>query len=305
MKPELGPDATGLGWGFQYALVDTTGKQNLADLRSLQDWYLRYHLAAVPGVAEVASLGGFVQSGYQVNVDPERLQASHIPISKVISAVRAGNNDVGGRLIELGGREFMVRGRGYIKTPGDLEKIALGVSGSGVPIMVGDIGTVVLGPELRRGVSDLDGKGEVVCGIVVMRFGEDALGVINRIKAKLKDIEGGLPPGVKIVTAYDRSELILGTVANMKRTLYEELAVVAVVIAIFLWHFPSAIIPILTIPIAVVATFVPMRLSGMTANAMSLGGLAIAVGAMVDAGIVVVEQTHKKLEQWQRGDRPW
>jgi Cu(I)/Ag(I) efflux system membrane protein CusA/SilA len=302
VNTELGPDATGVGWVYQYALVDTTGKRNLAELRSLQDWYLRYYLQAVPGVAEVAPLGGFVRQ-YQVNVDPTRLQAYNIPIGKVVSAVREGNNDVGGRLVEFTGREYMVRGRGYAKSTADLQNVVLANSPSGVPVTVRDIGNVTLGPDLRRGVSDLDGWGEVVSGIIVMRQGENALRVIDRVKAKIKEIEPGLPPGVKLVTAYDRSELILASIDNLKRTLIEELAVVALIILIFLWHVPSAAIPIITIPVAVMISFIPMRMMGMTANIMSLGGIAIAIGAMVDAAIVVVEQTHKKLEEWQRTGR--
>jgi Cu(I)/Ag(I) efflux system membrane protein CusA/SilA len=302
VNTELGPDVTGVGWVYQYALVDTTGKRNLAELRSLQDWYLRYYLQAVPGVAEVAPLGGFVRQ-YQVNVDPTRLQAYNIPIGKVVSAVREGNNDVGGRLVEFTGREYMVRGRGYAKSTADLQNVVLANSPSGVPVTVRDIGNVTLGPDLRRGVSDLDGWGEVVSGIIVMRQGENALRVIDRVKAKIKEIEPGLPPGVKLVTAYDRSELILASIDNLKRTLIEELAVVALIILIFLWHVPSAAIPIITIPVAVMISFIPMRMMGMTANIMSLGGIAIAIGAMVDAAIVVVEQTHKKLEEWQRTGR--
>ena len=302
VNTELGPDATGVGWVFQYALVDTTGTRNLAELRSLQDWYLRYYLQAVPGVAEVAPLGGFVRQ-YQINLDPGRLQAFNIPISKVISAVREGNNDVGGRLVEFTGREYMVRGRGYAKSTTDLEKVVLATSPSGVPVTVRDVGNVVLGPDLRRGVADLDGQGEVVSGIIVMRQGENALKVIDRVKAKIKEIEPGLPPGVKLVTAYDRSELILASIDNLKHTLIEELVVVSLIILIFLWHIPSAIIPIITIPVAVLISFIPMRMMGMTSNIMSLGGIAIAVGAMVDAAIVVVEQTHKKLEEWQRTGR--
>ena len=294
VKTELGPDATGVGWVFQYALVDTAG-HNLAELRSVQDWYLRYHLQAVPGVAEVAPLGGFVRQ-YQVNVDPNRLAAYGVPISKVVSAVRGSNNDVGGRLVEFTGREYMVRGRGYLQSTADLERIVLATSPSGVPITVRDVGSVTLGPDMRRGVADLDGKGEVVSGIVIMRQGENALSVIERVKAKIKEIEPGLPAGVKIVTAYDRSELILASIDNLKHTLLEELIVVAIVILIFLWHFPSALIPIVTIPVAVIIAFLPMRLMGISSNIMSLGGIAIAVGAMVDAAIVVVEQTHKKLE---------
>jgi Cu(I)/Ag(I) efflux system membrane protein CusA/SilA len=303
VKTEMGPDATGVGWVFQYALV--SGTRNLAELRSTQDWFLRYQLQAVPGVAEVAPLGGFVRQ-YQVNVDPNRLAAYGIPISKVVSAVRGGNNDVGGRLVELTGREYMVRGRGYARSTDDLANIALSTSANGVPILVRDVGSVTLGPDIRRGVADLDGKGEVVSGIVVIRQGENALRVIERVKAKLKEIEPGLPKDVKIVTAYDRSELILASIDNLKHTLLEELLVVALVIMIFLWHVPSAAIPILTIPVAVMISFVPMRLMGMSSNIMSLGGIAIAVGAMVDAAIVVVEQTHKKLEHaspsWTVGD---
>ena len=303
VRTEMGPDATGVGWVYQYALVSHT--HNLADLRSTQDWFLRYQLQAVPGVAEVAPLGGFVRQ-YQVNVDPNRLAAYGIPISKVVAAVRSGNNDVGGRLVELTGREYMVRGRGYARSTGDLANIVLAASPNGVPVLVRDVGTVTLGPDIRRGIADLDGQGEVVSGIVVMRQSENALRVIERVKAKLKEIEPGLPKDVKLVTAYDRSELILASIDNLKHTLLEELLVVAAVILIFLWHVPSAVIPILTIPIAVTIAFVPMRLMGMSSNIMSLGGIAIAIGAMVDASIVVVEQTHKKLEgaspNWTAGD---
>ncbi|MCL5745804.1 MAG: CusA/CzcA family heavy metal efflux RND transporter, partial [Acidobacteria bacterium] len=302
VKTELGPDATGIGWIFQYALIDTTGKQSLADLRSYQDWYLRYYLKSVPGVAEVAPLGGFVRQ-YQVNVDPNKLQAYNIPISKVVEAVRSGNNDVGGRLVEYSGAEYMVRGRGYAQSTEDIGKIVLTASASGVPIRVMDVGDVTLGPDIRRGVADWNGTGDTVAGIVVMRQGENALQVIDRVKQKLHDIEPGLPPGVKIVTAYDRSELILRSIENLKHTLTEELIIVAIVILIFLWHIPSAIIPIVTIPVAVIISFIPMKAMGLTSNIMSLGGIAIAVGAMVDAAIVVVEQTHKKLEEWERTGR--
>ena len=302
VKTELGPDATGIGWVFEYALIDTTGKQSLADLRSYQDWYLRYYLKSVPGVAEVAPLGGFVRQ-YQVNVDPNKLQSFNIPISKVVDAVRSGNNDVGGRLVEFSGAEYMVRGRGYAQSTGDLGKIVLAKTPSGVPIRVSDVGEVTLGPDIRRGVADWNGTGETVAGIVIMRQGENALQVIERVKQKLKDIEGGLPPGVKVVSAYDRSELILRSIENLKHTLTEELIIVAIVIMIFLWHIPSATIPIITIPVAVIISFIPMKMMGLTSNIMSLGGIAIAVGAMVDAAIVVVEQTHKKLEEWERTGR--
>ena len=302
VRTELGPDATGLGWVFQYALVDRTGRRSLAELRSLQDWYLRYHLQAVPGVSEVAPLGGFVRQ-YQVNVDPVRLQAYNIPIASVVDAVRAGNNDVGGRLVEFSGAEYMVRGRGYAQSTSDIGDIVVATSQNHVPIRVRDIGQVVLGPDLRRGVADLDGKGEAVSGIVVMRQGENALQVIERVKEKLKEIQPGLPAGVEIVTAYDRSDLILRSIDNLKKTLTEELIVVSLVILVFLWHIPSAIIPVITIPIAIIISFIPMQGMGLTTNIMSLGGVAIAIGAMVDAAIVVVEQTHKRLEEWERTGR--
>ncbi len=302
VRTELGPDATGIGWVFQYVLTDTTGKHDLAQLRSVQDWLLRYQLQSVPGVAEVAPLGGFVRQ-YQVNVDPVKLQAYGVSIEKVVEAVRAGNNDVGGRLLELSGAEYMVRGRGYAQSQQDLGGIVLANSPDGVPVRVRDVGRVELGPDIRRGVADLNGKGDAVSGIVVMRQGENALAVIDRVKAKLREIQPGLPAGVKVVPVYDRSDLILRSIDNLKHTLIEELVIVSIVILIFLWHFPSAIIPVLTIPIAIVIAFIPMRLMGVTANIMSLGGIAIAVGAMVDAAIVVVEQTHKKLEEWQRNGR--
>ena len=296
---ELGPDATGVGWVFQYALVDKTGKRSLAELRSVQDWFLRYQLSAVPGVAEVAPLGGFVRQ-YQVNVDPNRLQTYNIPIMKVVEAVRNGNNDVGGRLVEFSGAEYMVRGRGYAKSVDDIGNIVLATSPSGVPVRVWDVGDVVLGPDIRRGIADLNGEGDVVSGIVIMRQGQNALDVIDRVKAKLKEIEPGLPPGVKIVSTYDRSDLILRSIENLKGTLIEEITIVSLIILIFLWHIPSAIIPVFTIPIAIVIAFIPMKAMGLTSNIMSLGGIAIAIGAMVDAAIVVVEQTHKKLEEWER-----
>jgi Cu(I)/Ag(I) efflux system membrane protein CusA/SilA len=302
VRSEIGPDATGVGWVFQYALIDTTGKRSLAELRSIQDWFLRYQLQAVPGVAEVAPLGGFVRQ-YQVNVDPNKLQAYNIPIAKVVDAVRSGNNDVGGRLVEMSGAEYMVRGRGYAKTPEDIGNIALLSSASGTAVRVRDVGRVELGPDLRRGIADWNGQGDTVTGIIVARQGENALDVIARVKAKLHDLEPGLPAGVKIVSAYDRSELILRSIDNLKHTLIEEMIIVSIVIMIFLWHFPSAIIPVFTIPISIVIAFIPMKMMGLSSNIMSLGGIAIAVGAMVDAAIVVVEQTHKKLEEWERNGR--
>ena len=301
-KTELGPDATGLGWIFQYALVDRTGKHSLAELRSCQDWYMRYYLKSVPGVSEVAPLGGFGRQ-YQVNVDPNRLLNYGIPITRVVDVIRGGNNDVGGKLVEFGGTEYMVRGQGYIKSIADIENLAVSVSDNGTPIHIKDIGDVVLGPEYRRGVSDLDGEGEVVSGIVVMRQGQNALDVINRVKTKIKEIEPGLPEGVKVVPIYDRSGLIEHSIDTLKSTLIEVVITVSLVILLFLWHIPSAIIPIITIPVAVLIAFIPFRMTGLTANIMSLGGIIIAIGAMVDAGIVVVEQTHKKLELWDRDGR--
>jgi copper/silver efflux system protein len=302
VKTELGPDATGVGWVFQYALVDQSGKHSLAELRSLQDWFLSYQLKSVPGVAEVAPLGGFVRQ-YQVNVDPNRLQSYKIPIMKVVEAVRNGNSDVGGRLVEFSGTEYMVRGRGYAKSVDDIGNIVLLSTEAGVPVRVKDVGNVVLGPDIRRGIADWNGEGDVVSGIVVMRQGENALDVIERAKAKIKDLQPGLPQGVKIITAYDRSDLILRSIENLKGTLTEEMVFVALVIFIFLWHIPSAIIPVFTIPIAIIISFIPMRMMGVSANIMSLGGIAIAIGAMVDAAIVVVEQTHKHLEEWDRTGR--
>jgi Cu(I)/Ag(I) efflux system membrane protein CusA/SilA len=302
VKTELGPDATGLGWIYQYVLVDKSGTQSLADLRSYQHWYLRYYLKSVPGVAEVASLGGFGRQ-YQVNLDPNRLQAYGIPISRVVEAVRGSNSETGGRLLEFGGTEYMVRGRGYARSIRDFEDTVLTASENGIPIRIKDVGQVVLGPDLRRGVADLDGTGEAVSGIVVMRHGENALNVIERIKARIRDIEPGLPAGVRIVPIYDRSELIQRAIENLKSTLLEVTFTVVLVIFIFLWHPPSAMIPVITIPVAVLLSFLPFRLLGINANIMSLGGIAIAVGAMVDAAIVVVEQTHKGLEEWELGAR--
>src|SRR5512147_2404547 len=242
VRTELGPDALGLGWVFQYALVDESGRHSLADLRSYQDWYLRYYLKAVPGVAEVASVGGYVKQ-YQVNVDPNRLRAYGIPIQKVVEAVRGGNEEVGGRLIEFGGTEYMVRGRGYAQSVEDFEDIVVAGGDTGSPIRVRDLGEVVLGPDLRRGVADLDGRGEVVSGIVVMRQKQNALEVIDRVKAKLREIEPGLPEGVRVVTAYDRSDLIRRAIDTLSWTIVEIILTISVIILLFLWHVPSAIIP--------------------------------------------------------------
>ncbi len=302
VTPTLGPDATGVGWVFQYALVDKSGKHDLAQLRSLQDWYLRYQIGAVEGVAEVASLGGFVRQ-YQVNLDPNKLSAYRLPVKTVADAIRMSNNDVGGRSIELSGAEYMVRGRGYIKSIKDIEMIAVG-GDRGTPILVRDIGQVALGPDMRRGIAELNGEGEVVSGVVVMRYGENALNLIERVKKKITEIEPSLPPGVKIVTAYDRSDLILKSIATLKEKLIEEIVIVSVVIIVFLFHLPSALVVIITLPIAILGSFIAMHFLNLTTNIMSLGGIAIAIGAMVDAAIIMVENAHKKLERWEEEGRP-
>jgi len=306
VKTELGPDATSLGWVFQYALVDTTGKHSLADLRSYQDWYLSYYLRSVPGVAEVAPIGGYTRQ-YQVNLDPNRLRAYGIPVSRVVEAVRGGNSESSGRLLEFGGTEYMVRGRGYARSLEDFENIPLSVSESGSQIRIKDVGHVEMGPDLRRGLADLNGSGEAVSGIVVMRNGENALDVIDRVKAKIKEIEPGFPPGVKLIPIYDRSDLIHNAIGTVKTTILEVAVTVALIILVFLWHFPSAAIPIVTMPVAVLLAFIPFRMMGISANIMSLAGIAIAFSELVDASIVVAEQTHKKLELWEKagglGDR--
>jgi Cu(I)/Ag(I) efflux system membrane protein CusA/SilA len=302
VSPVIGPDATGVGWVFEYALVDESGQHSLADLRGFQDWYLRYWLASVPGVAEVASIGGFVQQ-YQVTLDPTRLAAYDVDIKDVVDAIRASNNDVEGRLLEFSGREYMVRGRGYLRSIADIEQVSLGADPRGTPVRVRDVARVRLGPDIRRGVAELDGTGEVVGGIVVMRFGENALGVIERVKAKLRDAQGSMPAGVTIVPTYDRSGLINDSIGTLRRTLVEEAVVVSVVIILFLFHLRSALIPILALPIAVAAAFIPMYYLGVTSNIMSLGGIALAIGVLVDAAIVMVENAHRRAAE-EGGDRP-
>src|SRR5512142_3404182 len=296
VQTELGPDATSVGWVFQYALVDRTGQHATDELRSYQDWFLRYAVQSVPGVSEVATVGGQVRQ-YQVTVNPNALASYNIPLQRVIQAVTQGNNDVGGRLVELSGREYMVRGRGYVKSLADLENIVLRAEG-GTPVLVKDVATVSLGPELRRGVADLDGKGDVVGGIVVMRQGENALTVIDRVKAKLEELKPSLPKGTEIVTTYDRSELIDHAIETVKDKLIEEIVIVSIIILIFLWHVPSAIIPIITIPVSVALAFIPMKLMGLNANLMSLAGIAISVGVLVDGAIVEVENAYNKIHHW-------
>lgn len=302
VSPTLGPDATGVGWVFQYALVDKSGQHDLADLRTFQDWYLRYWLQSVPGVAQVASIGGFVKQ-YQVQVDPTKLLGYHIPLKKVIEAIQRSNNDVGGRVLEVTEREYMVRGRGYIRSLDDIRKIAVGTDQRGTPITVQDLAQVVLGPDMRRGVAELDGQGETVGGIIVMRYGENALAVIERVKEKLAEIGPSLPPGMEIIPVYDRSELIRRAIATLKEKLIEVSVVVSLISLLFLFHLRSALVAILTLPVAILLSFLAMYYLGITSNIMSLAGIAIAIGAMVDAVIVMIENAHKRLEQWERGGR--
>lgn len=297
VEPRLGPDATGIGWVFQYALVDRSGKNDLAELRAFQDFTLRYALASVPGVAEVASVGGFERQ-YQVTVDPNRLRAYGITLAEVGDAIRRSNGDSGGRLLEMSGREYLIRGRGYIGSLEDLEKVAVGATERGTPILLRDVATVAFGGDIRRGVAELDGEGETVGGIVVMRHGENALRVIEAVKEKLRSLEPSFPEGVEWVAVYDRSALIGRAVDTLKATLLEEGIVVAVLIAIFLLHFRSALVPIIVLPISVALAFIPMSRLGITSNIMSLGGIAIALGALVDTTIVLVENAHKKLEHF-------
>jgi len=297
VHPVIGPDATGAGWVYEYALVDHTHKYSLADLRALQDWYLRYQLESVPGVAEVASIGGFVRQ-YQVNLDPDKLRAYNIPLETVIDRVRASTNEVGGRVLDLGGAEYMIRGLGYLKSLKDLAEVPVATK-NGTPVLIGDLGTVSFGPDIREGAAEWNGEGETVGGIVVMRYGMNALNVINGVKQKLAEIAPSLPPGVEIRSGYDRSGLIEASIHTLERDLVEEAIVVSIVIIIFLFHFRSALIPILTIPIAVVASFIPMYYLHVSSNIMSLGGLALAIGVLVDAGIVMVENGYRHLAERQ------
>jgi Cu(I)/Ag(I) efflux system membrane protein CusA/SilA len=299
VNPLIGPDATGVGWVFEYALVDETGRHTLAELRSFQDWHLRYWLASVPGVAEVASIGGFVKQ-YQVNLDPNRLAAYSLGVKQVIDAIKMSNNDVEGRVLEFAGREYMVRGRGYLTSIADIERVSLGADPKGTPIRVGDVAQVRLGPDIRRGVAELDGKGEVVGGIIVMRFGENALTVIDAVKAKLQEMQHSMPAGMKIVPTYDRSWLIGESIGTLRRTLIEEAIVVSIVIIVFLFHVRSALVPILALPVAVLASFIPMYYLGVTSNIMSLGGLALAIGVLVDASIVMVENAYRRVSEAER-----
>jgi Cu(I)/Ag(I) efflux system membrane protein CusA/SilA len=294
VNPVIGPDATGVGWVYEYALVDETGKQSLADLRSFQDWNLRYALESVKGVAEVAAVGGFVKQ-YQIDLDPNKLAAYGIPLSDIVARVKQSNGDVGGKVFEVATTEYYVRGRGYIKSAADIENIVLKVD-NGTPIYVKNVASVHLGGDIRRGVAELNGQGEVVGGIVVMRYGENALDVIDGVKKKLAEIKPSLPEGVRIVPTYDRSHLIKRAIATLREKLIEESIVVALVCILFLWHVRSALVAIITLPIAIILSFIPMLHLGLTSNIMSLGGIAIAIGAMVDAAIIMVENAHKGLE---------
>ena len=300
VHPVIGPDATGAGWVYEYVLVDHSHRRSLADLRSIQDWYLRYQLETVSGVAEVATIGGFVRQ-YQVNLDPNKLRAYGIPLSTVIEKVRASTNEVGGRLLEMGGAEYMIRGLGYLRSLNDLETVPVATK-NGTPILVRDLGTVTFGPDIREGVAEWQGEGETVGGIVVMRDGMNALSVINGIKQKLAEIKPSLPQGVEVVAGYDRSGLIHSSIETLQRDLLEETIIVSIVIVVFLFHFRSALIPILTLPIAVIASFIPMYYLHVTSNIMSLGGLALAIGVLVDAAIVMVENGYRQLSEHQSSE---
>lgn len=298
VQPTLGPDATGVGWVFQYALVDKTGQNDLSELRALQDFKLRYWLSAIDGVAEVASIGGFVKE-YQVNIDPNRLAEFNIPLNKVVEAIRRSNNDVGGRVLEIAGHEHFVRGRGYITSKDDLNHVVIAVDNSHVPVLLSQVADVTLGPAMQRGLAELDGEGQTVGGIVVMRYGENALDVIEGVKQRLNEVQSGLPDGVEVVITYDRSNLILRAIDTLKWTLIEEMLVVSCIIFAFLLHLRSALVACITLPIAILLAFIPMSAQGLTANIMSLGGIAVAIGAMVDASVVMVDNIHKRLSSNQ------
>jgi len=299
VAPQLGPDATGVGWAFMYVL--NSDRRSLADLRSYQDWYLKYGLSAVEGVSEVASIGGFVRQ-YQVEVDPVKLRAYDIPLQKVKQAIQRSNNDVGGRLVEMGEREFMVRGLGYVKEVADLEQVVLGVGPGGTPILLKEVAHVTIGPEIRRGIADWNGRGETVGGIVVVRAGADTLSTISRVKERLAELEEGLPDDVEISVAYDRTGLIEESVETLTHTLIEESIIVALVCIVFLFHFRSALVAIVSIPVSILIAFIVMNLQGLGANIMSLGGIAISIGVLVDAAVIMVENAHKHYEEW-RGQR--
>ena len=297
-NPSLGPDATGVGWIYEYTLVDRSGKHDLGELRALQDWFLKFELKTIPGVAEVATLGGLVQQ-YQIQVDPDKLRNYRIPLSKVVSAVQSANQETGGAVIETAEAEYMVRAHGYLNTLDDFRNIPLQVTANGTPILLSDVARIQIGPELRRGVTELNGEGEVTGGVIVMRAGQNALEVIDGVKAKLAALKKSLPEGVEVVTTYDRSQLIKRAVDNLTHKLIEEFIVVALVCAVFLWHFRSALVAIVALPIGILVSFIVMYYQGVNANIMSLGGIAIAIGAMVDAAIVMIENAHRQLETYK------
>src|SRR5438445_636896 len=296
-KTALGPDATGVGWIYEYALIDKSHTHDLSQLRALQDWFLKYELKSVPNVAEVASLGGMVRQ-YQVVVDPQKLRAFNITHEKVVSAIRNANQETGGSVLELAEAEYMVRASGYLKTLEDFRSIPLATTDAGIPVRVGDVATVQIGPEMRRGITDLNGDGEVAGGVIIMRSGKNALETINAVKAKLAQLKASLPPGVEIVPTYDRSELIKRAIENLRGKLIEELVIVALVCAVFLSHLRSALVAIVSLPLGILVAFLVMHYQGINANIMSLGGIAIAIGAMVDAAIVMIENAHKHIEAW-------
>ena len=311
-KTALGPDATGVGWVYEYALVDRSGKMDLSQLRALQDWFLKYELKAVANVSEVASVGGMVRQ-YQIVLDPAKLRAYNIPHGKVIEAVQKANQESGGSVLEMGEAEYMVRASGYLQSLDDFRKVPLATTAAGVSVRLGDVARVQIGPEMRRGVAELDGEGEVAGGIIVMRSGKNALTTIAAVKEKLEALKPGLPPGVEIVPVYDRSNLIKRAVDNLGEKLLEEFLIVTVVCALFLFHLRSALVAIVTLPIGILIAFIVMHYQGVNANIMSLGGIAIAIGAMVDAAVVMIENAHKHIERWHhahpgdnlRGDAQW
>ncbi|MDO8314824.1 MAG: efflux RND transporter permease subunit [Rugosibacter sp.] len=311
-KASLGPDATGVGWIYEYALIDKTGRHDLAQLRSLQDWFLKYELKSLPNVSEVATIGGMVKQ-YQIVLDPLKLAAYQIPQARVIEAIQKANQETGGSVLEMAETEYMVRASGYLKSLDDFRNIPLSVSATGIPVKLGDVATVQLGPEMRRGIAELNGEGEVVGGVVILRSGKNAQATIAAVKTKLDELKKSLPPGVEIVTTYDRSQLITRAIENLSHKLLEEFIVVALVCAIFLWHLRSALVAIVALPLGVMSAFIVMRYQGVNANIMSLGGIAIAIGAMVDAAIVMIENAHKQIEAWQhqhpgetlQGDAHW
>ncbi|MGH8629951.1 MAG: efflux RND transporter permease subunit, partial [Burkholderiales bacterium] len=297
-RTSIGPDATGVGWIYEYALVDRSGKHDIAELRALQDWFLRYELKSVPNVAEVATIGGFNKQ-YQIVLNPDRMRALNVTQARIVDAVQQANGEAGGSVLELAEAEYMVRARGYLSSLDDFREIPVGLGAAGTPILLRDVAWIQLGPEIRRGIAELDGEGEVVGGVIVLRFGQNALATIEAVKTKLETLKAGLPEGVELVETYDRSALIHRAVENLSVKLLEEFVVVALVCAAFLFHLRSALVAIITLPIGILVAFIVMKGQGINANIMSLGGIAIAIGAMVDAAVVMIENAHKRLEAWK------